>query len=113
MTNQNEIILVWLDEKVFNEDNKRTISELEKFFPLFMQFVDQSECKRFLQRGVSNPRRLILITSGAVGEHFVPKIHNHPNILSIYVFCSWREKHETWSQNYSKVRNILQIQCTN
>ncbi|CAF3942892.1 unnamed protein product [Rotaria sordida] len=102
-TNLLPINLAWLDAHVYDENNKQLLDELRKIYQVCMEFVEEDECKRFLGRGIADPRRFILVVSGALGETLVPEIHEHSNILSIYVYCSWREKHEKWSRCYSKV----------
>jgi hypothetical protein len=101
------ISLAWLDANVYNEENKQTLEKLRQIFQPCMEFIEPDECERFLGRGKNDPRRFILIVSGAMGQDFVPEIHQHRNILSIYVYCGWREKHEKWSAEYRKVRYHL------
>jgi hypothetical protein len=72
-----------------------------------MEFVEEVECKRCLGRGVSDPRRFILIVSGALGKDFVREVHDHENILSIYVYCGRADIHRIWAESYSKVGYIL------
>ena len=97
------INLAWLDANVFNEENKQTLEKLREIFQRCMEFTEQDECKRFLGRGQNDPRQFILVVSGGMGQVLVPEIHDHRNILSIYVYCEWREKHEKWSEEYRKV----------
>src|SRR5690348_14915601 len=108
MANQRKIILTWLDANINNEENKRTFDTLREKFGDCMSFSKQSDFNRFLGRTSHNQRQLILIISGQIGENLVPDIHKESNILSVYVYCSWKEKHEKWSEGYSKVRYHLE-----
>ncbi|CAF0933444.1 unnamed protein product [Rotaria sordida] len=109
MANQSEITLAWLDANIDNEENKITYNKLCEEFGDCMQFLNQSDFSRFRGRIMHSSRRLILIVSGKIGENLVPDIHEKSNILSIYVYCSWKEKHEEWSQGYSKVKVVTKV----
>ncbi|CAF4555071.1 unnamed protein product [Rotaria sp. Silwood2] len=109
MKNQSEIILTWLDANVNNQQNKETFDKLCEKFGDCWQFSDKSDFNRFLGRHAYNQRRIIFIVSGQIGENLVPDIHENSNILSIYVYCSWREYHEKWSKPYSKVKVVTKV----
>jgi hypothetical protein len=102
-----QLNLAWLDANVYSDDNRRTLERLRTLFDPCMEFIEEDECSRFLGRGVSDPRRFILIVSGALGKDFVSKVHDHENILSIYVYCGRAEIHRVWAQSYSKVGYLL------
>jgi len=104
MTNMTAIQFSWLDANMYNDQNKQLLKKIRDMTGECMEFVEEDECKRFLGRGVNDPRQFILIVSGQLGEKVVPDIHSRSNILSIYIYCGWREKHEKWSKTYNKVR---------
>jgi hypothetical protein len=103
MTHQEKVQFVWLDADVYNNENEQLLNKMREINNESMEFTEQDECLRFLRRGAAHPRRSIFIVSGKLGEKVVSKIHEHENIVSIYVYCGWREKHEKWAKQYEKV----------
>ena len=107
MAHSSIIHFAWLDANMYNDDNKQLLRKIRQLNAETMEFVDTEECKRFLGRGVADPRRFIFIVSGALGQTLVPQLHERENILSIYVFCGNKEFHRNWAQNYPKVEYYL------
>ncbi len=49
--------------------------------------------------------RVVLIVSGAMSQHIVPRMHNLSQLSACYIFCGNKKYHETWANQYSKVIN--------
>ena len=101
--------LVWCDKNIYNDENKELTERLRGICSECSEFVEVDECKRFLGRGVSDPRRFFLITSGALGQDLVPDVHDYQTILSIYVYCGDKARHEAWSASYNKVEYSIKV----
>ncbi|CAF1371799.1 unnamed protein product [Adineta steineri] len=104
MEHSKPIKLVWYDTSVMTDDNQKLYKNLNEICSQCFEFTAEDECKRFLGRKHINPNRVILITSGVIGENFVPLIHDYSSIVSIYIYCTYREKHEKWANKYSNVK---------
>ena len=65
-------------------------------------FHDANECENHI-RTVPDGDRMLLIVSGGLGQIIVPRVHTLRQILSIYVFCFDKKKHEEWTKHYTKV----------
>lgn len=98
------IQFVWLDAEISSEHNKKLSEDIHRINNQTTEIADKDGFERFIGRGLADVRRIILIVSGRLGEIVVPKVHDHENILSIYIYCGYREKHEQWSRPYRKVR---------
>jgi len=88
---------------MYNDQNKQLLDKICAITGECIGFVEEEECLRFLGRGVADPRRFVFIVSGQLGEKLTSEIYGHENILSVYVYCTWREKHEKWAKQYKKV----------
>lgn len=67
-----------------------------------VKFQNQEECQQYIKQ--RSNYRLVLITSGSSGRNLVPKIHQLPQVTSIFVFCMDETRHKIWTRNFSKVR---------
>jgi hypothetical protein len=103
MAHAKKIHFAWLDANMYTEDNKQLLKKIREINDECMEFTEEDECLRFLGRGVADPRRFIFIVSGQFGEKLRSEIYERENILSVYVFCGWKEKHEKWAKQYPKV----------
>jgi hypothetical protein len=103
MTNMTSIQFAWLDANMYSDENKQLLKKMRDITGVCMEFVEEDECLRCLGRGVADPRQFVFIVSGQLGEKLKSEIYEHENILSVYVYCTWREKHEKWAKQYKKV----------
>ena len=100
------LVLVWLDSSVNEtEDNQAIQKTLREIINYFKAFDDLNKCHRYMS-SLSPQDRVILIVSGRFGRELVPRIHSHPQILAIYVYCFDKEANEKWSKPFSKVRRF-------
>ena len=101
--NLESLSLIWLDAEVNNsKDNIDVQKRLRSVINYLKTFQDIIECEEYI-RSVPDGDRLLLIVSGGLGQELVPRIHKLRQILSIYVFCFDRKKHEEWTNKYCKV----------
>ena len=107
---EKSLIFVWCDASIgtqtHDDDQKNTILQLAQLVnkngQLVHTFNDLHTCQEF----ITHVNNVCLITSGSLGEQFVPLIHNLSQIHSIYIFCFNKQKHELWAKNYAKVRDV-------
>jgi hypothetical protein len=67
---------------------------------LLKTFDDMDECVKYINSIITD-EKIIFIVSGRFGEEVLPNIYQSSKIVSIYVFCYDKTKHEIWS-NQSK-----------
>jgi hypothetical protein len=111
MTDSTGLHFTWLDGNMYSDDNKKLLRKIRGINNETMEFVEEDECLRFLGRGVADPRQFVFIVNGGFGEKLVPEIQERENVLSIYVYCGWREKHEKWANQFPKVGDYLLYSC--
>jgi hypothetical protein len=102
--------LVWYDANAYSEKNKPIRDELEKVFGDLMAFPEEEQCNRFIENRFQ-PKTVVLIISGQLGETYVKKIHDKENVSSIFVFCEWKAKHEIWTKEFKKVKYFIHCLC--
>jgi hypothetical protein len=98
---------IWLDPDVDqNEQIQLAMKRLQKIVPCALATNNCDECKQWLMDYDGN-KRIFLIVSNKFGKQLVPDIHSLPSIIAIYVYCMDRTIHTKWTENYSKVRNVI------
>ena len=96
-------IYVWLDGKQSESLDCTAIRrEVEKINGQFQFCDNESNCEAYL-RGQSTSDHVVFIVSGALGKNLVPKIHDLPQIIDIYVYCGKKTEHSQWAKNFAKV----------
>ncbi|CAF1143683.1 unnamed protein product [Rotaria sp. Silwood1] len=48
-----------------------------------------------------------MIVSGRLGQDIVPSIHELRQVISIYVYCMDKSRHEQWARNFAKVKAVI------
>ncbi|CAF3145623.1 unnamed protein product [Rotaria sp. Silwood2] len=105
--NLESLSLIWLDADVNNSrENIDVQKRLRSIISYLKTFQDPVECEKYI-RSVPDGDRMLFIVSGGLGRDLVPRIHKLRQILSIYVFCFDRKKHEEWSQNFTKIKGLF------
>ena len=106
-TNLETYTLIWLDAEVNSTTSNRADQEkLRTSINQLKTFVDPEKCKEHIQSLTENDR-IILMTSGRLGQIIVPQVHQLRQIFSIYIYCINREKHKEWSKDYIKVKKKI------
>jgi len=99
---------VWLDRLVnTSQDNIDTQELLRKVVNPLKTFEDADQCMEYIRS--RSQKQIVLIVSGRVGQEVVPHIHQFPQLMSIYVYCSDVERNEKWAKNFPKVKGIINV----
>ncbi|CAF1295657.1 unnamed protein product [Adineta steineri] len=52
-------------------------------------------------------QKVFIISSNDLGQDLVPQIHSMKNVHAIYIFCENKEKHEQWTKQWSKIKDVF------
>ena len=96
------ISIIWLDDTQTAEENTAVQEELGIPDSNLQLFQDDTHCEQYIKEQ-SDQSQFVLIVNGKSGRRIVPRVHDCPQILSIYVFCFYKEFHEKWTKDFSKV----------
>jgi tetratricopeptide (TPR) repeat protein len=99
--------LIWLDSSIdeSNEDCQNSLTELRRIVNTVETYTDADECIEFITE--TKGENIFVILSGALGFQHVPRIHDMPQIDSIYIFCGNKSKHEQWTKEWMKVKGVF------
>ncbi|CAF1147703.1 unnamed protein product [Didymodactylos carnosus] len=104
--NLENLLIVWLDANIDKtEDNLLLKTKLRSVINYLKMFDNTAECVSFIT--TIREEKVFLIVSGSLSEETIPRIHLMPQLESIYIFCHDKWKHETWSEEYEKVRAVF------
>ena len=107
--NLESLSLIWLDvDANSSRENIEVQKQLRSIINYLKTFQDVTECENYI-RSVPDGDRMLFIVSGGLGYDIVPRIHKLRQILSIYIFCRDKKKHEEWVQNFTKASLTLTI----
>ena len=108
-TNNNHLeifSLIWLDGDV-NANGSRDIEQkLRSVINYLKKFQDIKQCQKYIEQ-TTQKDRLILVVGGQMGQEIVPLIHHLRQVISIYIYCLDKRKHEEWTCEYRKVNAYL------
>jgi hypothetical protein len=99
--------LVWLDgsiDEVNNDDCRNSITKLRQIVNTVNTFIDADECINFIDS--IKEEQAFMICSGALGQTTVPRVHEKPQVNSIYIFCGNKTRHEQWAKEWPKVQGV-------
>lgn len=94
--------IIWLDEAQTSEENAVSQEELRTFCSNFEYFEDDAQCEQYI-KDQPDGSQIILIVNGRLVQKIVPRVHDCPKILSIYIFSLYKKFHEERSKEFSKV----------
>ncbi|CAF0948581.1 unnamed protein product [Adineta ricciae] len=99
-------LLVWVDANIDEKDQgcQNTLTHLRSVVNDVNIYTQPDACAQFLNS--IGDEKAFVITSGSLGQHLVPEIHDIPQVNAIYIFCGNKSRHETWTKNWSKVKGI-------
>ncbi|CAF1372289.1 unnamed protein product [Adineta ricciae] len=99
--------IVWLDPAINqpNNDIFNSIIRLQDIVNSLYTFADIDECINFITD--ANDEKVILITSGSLGQQITPSIHDIPQLDSIYIFCYRKTFHNHWATRWMKVKGVF------
>jgi hypothetical protein len=95
--------LLWLDAAInTTDDNRQAKKILQATIHQLKTFDNPDQCEQCI---ISTPveDRIVLIVSGQLGRHIVPRVHHLEQLLLVYVYCTDKESNEKWACKYSKV----------
>jgi len=96
------VACLWLDQDVNStEDNRETLQELRQVINHLRTFNNSDQCEQYVQQ--ITHEKVVLIVSGSLGRHIVPRLHPLPQFSACYVFCRDKEANEPWASKYHKV----------
>ncbi|UJR29681.1 hypothetical protein I4U23_017229 [Adineta vaga] len=99
--------LIWLDLNVYKtKDNQETQKKLRAAINYLKTFDDPDEFRNYIKQ-VTPGYYLVLIISGSLGQHEIPRIHHIPQISDIYVYCMDETLHNTWAKKFYKVKAVI------
>ncbi|CAF0716860.1 unnamed protein product [Adineta steineri] len=99
-------LLVWVDASIdeTNKDCQDTLAHLKNVVNDVNLCTQPDQCVHVLSH--FDRGRAFVITSGSLGEHLVPKIHDMPHLDAIYIFCGDKSRHQEWTQNWPKIKGV-------
>ena len=99
--------LLWVDATIDRSEKQcqDTLQPLRTVIADVKLFTDPDACVEFLL--CLRSEKFIVITSGALGQNLVEKVHCMAHVVAIYVFCANRPKHELWARKWSKIQGVF------
>lgn len=90
--------ILWLDPSANTEKNNRHApKELRSIINHLKTFEDENQFQQYI-RSVPPYKRLILIVNGRLGKEVVPRVHQIPQIYSIFDYCMDQQRNEQWAK---------------
>lgn len=98
--------LVWIDAKIDDDHNRRTLRRLRKIDPDLQAFSNERQLTEFIDLQEKNREisSIILIVSGQFAEQIITSLHDSPCIAIFFIHC-WNKKHVKHLQ-FPKLRTI-------
>jgi hypothetical protein len=98
--------VIWLSEQtgLTNEDNTRTLTELQKIVSNLYTCVKYDKCFDFIIE--HEHEKVILILSTTIEKVRVRQIHDMPQIHSIYIYGNTTSSYASWETEFNKIQGI-------
>lgn len=105
--------IVWLDTHTNATDLRSTEQALRAIINHLIKFQNLPDCQKYVE-DCSEKNRLVMIVSGQLGQRIVPSIHKFRQVISVYVYCMDKKRHEEWAYQFKKVKflSVLTILTT-
>ena len=99
--------LIWLDSNLNdnNEEFSNTVKQLRHVVSTITMFTDEEKCVQFINS--MNDEKACVIIEKSFVQNIIPRIHDRPQIHSIFICCSSRQQHERLNKYWSKVKNVF------
>ncbi|UJR17402.1 hypothetical protein I4U23_004297 [Adineta vaga] len=106
--NVEELSVVWVDSCINKTDDCLDMAnKLRSITNSLITFDTIDKCMYYVNSSTAE-EKIFLIVSGDFGENLVPKIYHLSKIISIYIFCYDKIKHDLWSNTYKpKVQDVF------
>jgi tetratricopeptide (TPR) repeat protein len=100
------LLLICLDTDIdqLNEDCQNALTQVRSIVDDVNICTQPDECINFLTK--ANDMKAFLIVEGTLGQQIVPLIHDLPQLNAIYIFSSNNFRHEQWTQEWVKIKDI-------
>jgi len=100
--------LVWHDPNIGNPENSFYMKRFQKDGWIVNTTTSVAETVEKLNRSTFvGP--VVVLTSGTNGEELVKKTHTNCKVVGYIVFCMNKEYHQTWADQYDKVKRVCTI----
>lgn len=97
--------LLWLDSNVHKTQDNITSQVILREAINFLQIFDKADdCEESIRK--IKYEKVVLIVSGRLGRETVPRLHDLPQLNSVYVYCFDKIGNKQWADKYSKVPRI-------
>ena len=99
-------LLVWLDNNIdeTKDDCRNVFTQLRPILNSINTFTDSDQCIQFIE-GIDD-EKVHIITSGLLGQHIVPCIHDMSQVETIFIFCGNKKRHEEWAKEWAKIKGV-------
>ncbi|CAF1161747.1 unnamed protein product [Adineta steineri] len=99
-------LLIWVDASIDEgkKDCQDTLTQLKNLVNDVNLCTESKQCIEVLNK--VDREQAFVITSGSLGQHLVPEIHDIPQLDAIYIFCGDKSRHEGWTQNWTKIKGV-------
>ncbi|CAF4726473.1 unnamed protein product [Rotaria socialis] len=100
-------LVIWVDGNIDenNDDCRNTLAQLRSVVSDVNVCTTPEQCVEFLNE--IDDGKAFIISSGALGQALVNDIHGIPKVDAIYVFCDNKERDESWSKDWPKIRGVF------
>ena len=106
-SNLESFACLWLDQNVHStQDNRDTLQELRQVINHLRTFDNSDECEQYIRQITTE--KVVLIVSGSLGRHIVPRLHDLPQFSACYVFCQDEKANKQWAMKYNKVNAFFE-----
>ena len=98
--------LIWIDPAIdlSNEDYQNTFTQLQNIVNDAHMFTQRDECIDFLT--TVDDMKAFMIIERTLSQQIIPLIHDIPQLVGVYILCSYKTSHEQWAQTWMKVKGI-------
>ena len=106
-----DTVFAWLDNvrSDFEKFRRQFCAETSAHREQWIFFDKDTECYEFIEKKVSHPKKIVLITSGQLGASLIKNLHDCNQLDSIYIYCQNVDKYKAMYQSVTKVLGI----CSN
>ncbi|CAF1925305.1 unnamed protein product [Rotaria magnacalcarata] len=95
--------LIWLDVNVDAQKNKDTETKLRLIINHIKKFDNADECKIYIEQ-IAKDDLLVVLVSGQLGRQIVPSIHQHRQVLGIYINSEDNDSDKQWAYEFPKLK---------
>ncbi|CAF4046177.1 unnamed protein product, partial [Rotaria sp. Silwood1] len=98
--------VIWVDKNINreNKDCQNTLTQLRGVVNQVDICFTAEQCIQLLNE--HRKETSFVISSGTLGQHLVPDIHDMLNLDTIYIFCRNKELHKAWAKNWTKIKGV-------